>query len=257
MAKISRTKVTESAELDGYTNEDVINDVEQGLDEAEQDIRKTHRPDTSEDHPVHERSVGKVKRVVSSGWGAPAEERRETVKAPNLILKDKGKRIVKILDDEPPVKYKRHYLNSTKRYYTCLQQGCPLCQAGVRASWTFMINVVDMTDDPSEVKAWTFGNEVATQLQSHAEDRDITDSKWYFHVYHEKIANRDAPATRVLPLKARDVEEDYSIQALTEDELATLEDECYGEEIVYLSTLDYLEDVAAGVVPTDLPQKRK
>jgi hypothetical protein len=235
MAKISRVKVTDSV-----SETDETEDLE--IEEPEA--------------PVAPRKV--TRKVVQAGWGAPAEERRETVKAPNLILKDKGKRIIKILDEQPPVKYKRHYLKSTRRYYTCLQVECPLCAEGVRAGWTFMLNVIDMTDDPSEVKAWTFGNEVATQLQSHAEDRDLTDPKWYFHVYHEKIANRDAPGTRVLPLKARDVEEDYGIQALTIDELAALDnDELYGEEIVFLSSASYLEEIAAGVVETDKMPKHK
>jgi hypothetical protein len=128
------------------------------------------------------------------------------------VLKDKGKQIIKLLDEVPPVKYKRHYVNSKKRYYTCTQQECPLCAVGVRASLTFMMNVVNLTEDPSQVLAYTFGTEVATQLQSLADDGDLTDANRYFQVYHEKIANRDAPATRVQKLKARDLEEDYGIR---------------------------------------------
>lgn len=234
MAKISRVRVTDTTEYNSEVPED------------NEELQGSERP----------LRTGVNRPAVSSGWGSPAEERVETVRAVNLVLKDKGKRIIKILDEVPPVKYKRHYLNSKKRYYTCLQTACPLCQAKVRASWTFMVNVIDMTDDPSEIKAWTFGNEVATQLQSHAEDRDLTDPKWYFHVYHEKIANRDAPATRVLPLKARDVEEDYGIQTLTESDLENLDEEKYGNEIVFINTLDYLEVIASEVLPSDLPQKR-
>jgi hypothetical protein len=255
MARVSRVKVTDSTETDGYTNDDVINDVDQGLQDSEEVLAAAGRIVQDELGRVS-RPAGKVTRSngpVSSGWGAPAEERTETVRSPNLVLKDKGKRIVKLLDEMPPVKYKRHYLNSAKRYYTCPQSECPLCEKGVRASWTFAMNVVDM-DEPDEVKTWTFGNEVATQLQSLAEEGALNDVNRYFQVYHEKIANRDAPATRVQKLKARDLQEDYGVEPLNESELEDLEDDKFGAEIVFISTRDYLDDLA--VLPTDLPVKR-
>jgi hypothetical protein len=244
MGKVVRTKVNADSDLADYTGDgDIPGDVES----AELD-RTT---------AIVSRELNRsAKSPVGSGWGAPAEERRETVKSPNLVLKDAGKRILKLLDEMPPVKYKRHYINSKKRYYTCPQTECPICKAGVRASWTFVMNVVDMTDDPSEVKTWTFGNEVAAQLQSLAEDKALDDPLQYFQVYHEKIANRDAPATRVQRLKARDLQEDHSIEPLTEDEILALEDERFGEEIVFINTRDYLEGIAEDVVPGDLPQKR-
>jgi len=250
MARVSRVKVTESTEQDGYTNEDVIADVASGLKESEDVVSEAEGIVKN----AERRMAPKVTRTpVSSGWGAPAEERVETVKSPNLVLKDKGKRIVKLLDEMPPVKYKRHYLNSAKRYYTCPQSECPLCDQGVRASWTFAMNVVDMAE-PDEVKTWTFGNEVATQLQSLAEEGALNDVARYFQVYHEKIANRDAPATRVQKLKARDLQEDYGVEPLNESELEALEDDKYGAEIVFISTRDYLDEV--NVLPTDLPVKR-
>jgi hypothetical protein len=205
---------------------------------------------------------GVTRSAVSSGWGAKQEEREETVKAPVLKLKDAGTRVLKILDDSPAVKYKHHYVNSKNRYYTCIKTPdtvCPLCTAGVRASWAFIMNVVDLIDDPTEVKKWTFGTEVSSQLQNIIEDKEINldDEGSYFEVKHIKVAGRTAPGTNVAFLRSRYLIEEHSLEPLNEDEILELKEDRYGAEVVYINTADYLEDVAADVVPGDLPQKRK
>jgi len=239
MAKITRTRVTSDADT---SNMDMPHDVEREVytsDEADTPAPRVTRS------------------AVSSGWGAKQEERAETVKAPVLKLKDAGTRVIKILDAAPPVKYKRHYVNSKNRYYTCTQSGCPLCAAGVRASWTFVMNVVDLVDDPTEVKTWTFGTEVSSQLQTIAEEKAaLDDIGSYFEVRHVKVAGRSAPGTNVGFLRSRYLIEEHSLEPLNEEEIAELNEDRYGAEVVYINTLDYLEDVAAEVLPSDLPQKR-
>lgn len=245
MAKISRTRITDA----DTSNMDVPHDVEAAAYADEQD-------------EMPARTVRPTRSAVSSGWGARQEERIETVKAPVLKLKDAGTRVLKILDSAPPVKYKRHYLNSKKRYYTCLQNGCPLCEITppvgrnkLRASWTFIMNVIDMADDPTEVKTWTFGTEVSSQLQDIAEDKDIAldDEGSYFEVKHIKVAGREAPGTNVSFIRSRYLIEEHSIQPLNENELAELGEELYGPEVVYVNDVDYLEDVASEVQTTDFP----
>lgn len=241
MAKISRTRVTDA----DTSNTDMPHDVEAAAYSAEK-----------EDQVPAPRVT---RSAVSSGWGAKQEEREETVKAPVLKLKDAGTRVLKLLDSAPPVKYKRHYVNSKNRYYTCIQSGCPLCAEGVRASWTFVLNVVDMADDPTEVKTWTFGTEVSSQLQNIIEDKEINldDEGSYFEVKHVKVAGRSAPGTNVAFLRSRYLIEEHSLEPLNENDILELNEDRYGAEVVYINTADYLEDVAADVVPGDLPQKRK
>lgn len=242
MAKISRSRVS-----------DAVDEVEDTVEDAAPE-RPTRSARSS---------------AVSSGWGAKQEEREETVKAPILKLKDNGTRILKLLDAAPPIKYKRHYLNSKKRYYTCLRDECPLCaltppsgRKKLRASWTFVMNVIDMADDPEEVKTWTFGTEVSSQLQQIAEDKSdspeaaktfLSDEGSYFEVKHIKVAGREAPGTNVAFLRSRYLIEEHSIEPLNEEELAELEQETFGPEVVYVNTLDYLEDVASEVQTTDFP----
>lgn len=261
MAKISRTRVTSDSDEwkpgDNPTKGlDMAPTMADGNDdEVEQELEDNARVINRRTN-VNKRSSGPV----SSGWGAKQEERQETVKAPVLKLKDAGTRVVKTLNDSPAVKYKRHYVKSKNRYYTCIKTpdvSCPLCEAGVRASWTFMMNVIDMADDPTEVKTWTFGTEVSSQLQDVAENKAALDAPTtYFEVRHVKVAGRSAPSTSVSFLRARDLVDDHGIEPLNEEEIAELSEELYGAEVVYINTADYLEDVAADVVSGDLPPKR-
>lgn len=244
MAKISRTRVTDADTF----NMDMPHDVEAEAYAPEPEAPRAFK-----------RGNGTA---VSSGWGSKPDERQETVKAPVLKLKDNGTRVLKILDPFPPVKYKRHYVNSKNRYYTCIKTPdtpCPLCVAGVRASQTFMMNVVDMADDPTEVKTWTFGTEVSSQLQNIMEDKEIAldDEGSYFEVKHVKVAGRSAPGTNVGFLRSRYLIDEHSLEPLNGDEIAELLEDRFGAETVYINTLDYLEDVASDVVPGDLPQRRK
>jgi hypothetical protein len=121
------------------------------------------------------------------------------------------------------------------------------------------MNVVDLIDDPTEVKTWTFGTEVSSQLQNIIEDKEVNldDEGSYFEVKHVKVAGRSAPGTNVAFLRSRYLIEEHSLEPLNEEEIAELNEDRFGGEVVYINTLDYLEDVAADVVPGDLPQKRK
>lgn len=258
MAKVSRIRVT-AADTFGM---DMPYDVEAEMySGGVSDLSATEQDEMDANpYAAPEMKRGGVTRsAVSSGWGAKQEEREETVKAPVLKLKDNGTRVIKILDGAPPVKYKRHYVNSKNRYYTCTQNQCPLCAAGIRASWTFVMNVVDLIGDPTEVKTWTFGTEVSSQLQNIAEDKEIEldDEGSYFEVKYIKVAGRTAPGTNVTFLRSRYLIDEHSLEPLNAEEIAKLNEDRYGSEIVYINTADYLEDVAADVVPGDLPQKRK
>lgn len=239
MAKITRKPAADTS------NMDMPHDVEREMYTKEED-ETSARP--------------KVTRsAVSSGWGAKPEERADTVKAPVLKLKDAGTRILKLLDAEPAVKYKRHYLNSKGRYFTCTQNQCPLCAEKVRASWTFIMNVVDVADDPTEVKTWTFGTEVSSQLQDIAENKEVAldGVGSYFEVRHIKVAGRTAPGTSVHFLKARDLQEDHGLEPLNDDEILELNEDRYGAEVVWINDNDYLEGIAAEVQDSDRIQKRQ
>lgn len=221
-------------------------------DEMEQD----ETPETFES------PTRRISRAIDTGWGAPQEERREVVKSDKLILTDRGKVVIKIKGPIPPIKYARHYVRSAGprgKYFTCTREkDCPLCVEGVKATATFMLNVVDMSADPTKVVTWTFGPEVSSALQSLM--TNPKEEKWpldaedhYFQVYHEKVAGREAPATRVHNVSARYLD-DYGIEPLNEVELEELDDQLYGADSIYLDSHSFLETVR--VLESDKPQPK-
>lgn len=220
--------------------------------------RITNRVAVTDDHedetpqePVRKSRV--TGGAVSKGWGAPKQERQEVVRAPYLDVKA-GKLIVKILDDEPTVNFKNHYVASAKSYYTCSadpENGvrCPLCAAGHKNTQQFRMNVIDM-DDPETVRTWTFGWTVAGILQGLAENKPLNDPNVYFHVWRTKPQGGGAYTYTILPMKARDLEEDHGIEPLHE---SVLEDfELYGPETVWIDNEKRLQDAAARLTDKDL-----
>lgn len=184
---------------------------------------------------------------IQSGWGAPAQNRRETVKAPYLTV-DTKKKIVKILDDAPAVRYQQHWVVSVKKFFTCIASedtNCPLCAVGHNPSRKFMMNVVDM-ENPDVVTTWSFGPQVAQLLQEHEENKPafpLTGEKTYFFVWRVKGAN-DRWENRIEFIRSRDLEEEQGIIPLTEAELDTLGENLYGEETIFIPSDKMLREAA-------------
>lgn len=215
-------------------------------------------------------SVRKSSRV-ERGWGSSSEgssgvqePKREGVRAPYLAV-TKEKKIIRFLDDAPAVKFKRHYVNG--KYQNCPEslgvlegltdaQGepvrCPLCVKGASASNAYMINVLDIsegcnTDGTWETKTYTFGKEVHDQLLSFLEEDKydpINQDKWYWHIFQVGGGN-ERKSTKILPLKARDVEEDYGIVPLSQDEIDEAAATVYDETSIFTPYVSALAKIAA------------
>jgi hypothetical protein len=188
--------------------------------------------------------------AIGTGWGSSGEERREVVKAPYIDFKASSTKIVKILEGQPTARWKQHYIPSQRppfRY--CLQEDCPLCDAGVKSSWNFLLSVVEMNDNTHEVRRWTFSWPVAEALKGFSDILDINDSERYFQLKHVK-----GTGIQVIPLKARDLYEDYGVEPLTHEEISLLSETSYGEETIFTNTYDQLVAIARELKDTDFPK---
>lgn len=193
---------------------------------------------------------------ISTGWGAPKQEQRETEKAPYLKV-DRTKRIIKLLDEEPTVRYKSHYLNTVRKFFTCIEVfngkgdednvDCPLCDAGNRPGAKFIMNVIEMEENVTDyvVKTWTFGPEVAGQLQEFAQESPtspLNKESLYFQVYQVKTEN-GRTSNKVVPLRSAYLAEEYGVEPFNADELAAF-DKRYGESVVWITSLDKMIEAA-------------
>lgn len=195
---------------------------------------------------------------------ASEDQKREHVESTYLALAGRGKRIIKVLDSQP-IRFQRHYIQSRGKYVTCAlpKEECPLSLAGHKFSWAYMLNVVDIEDNPEEVKTWTFGPEVAGQFQDIIEDAKIKGLDTtpldhpdvYFEVYHYKVEGRTAPSTKVNFTRARYLDEEYGLLALNENDLADLSEKRYDKRAVFISTPSFLERAADELTPNDLKSR--
>jgi hypothetical protein len=230
--------------------------------------------DTQEDTTQEEpKSARRPAYSGGGGWGAPA--RRETVKAPFFTVKEP--KIAKILSDMPDLYYLQHFMGPGKAPVMCYASGsanpkleiakermaesknaghgdCPICtEAPGSASYGFMINVVDLTEDGEIVRKWTFGNQFKNLLESRTkEDRTSplnreTDSEGryrplYFRIHQTKMNN--AWTYAVDPLKSDELRDDYGIEPPTEAQVQEWQDEKYGEEAMFYWPLNKMIEFA-------------
>ena len=211
------------------------------------------------------------------GWGAPAAPRRDVVKAPYLDLK-KGAKVIKVLSDRPDLWYLQHFIGTGKPPVMCYRSGadnvnpeltiaaemleqakgdCPMCKVGAPASYGFMLNVVDMTEDGTEVRKWTFGNNIKNQLLALTEEKRTsplnreTDDEGKYRPLYWRVQQSKVNGSNVFsitPLKGDDLRDDYDLEPLTEEEVEELADKRDGEEVLFYWPVNKMNEFAEGFV---------
>jgi hypothetical protein len=189
------------------------------------------------------RSERRSKTEARKGWGG-YRQTADSVKsdfADNLKIIDNTDMLIKILDEEPVASYAEHWLTikdgkeEKRRSFVCLGDDCPLCnKLGDRASVKVCFNVADMDVNPPEVKLWTAGTQVGDILEKFAENpktSPLNRDDIYWTITRTKKNERYT--TSVRPVKARDLEEDFDMEPLTEEELDELEGNLFTPEQIY------------------------
>lgn len=232
MAKITRTAVAESAPEEDYEDSGYDND------------------EYEETSSAPSRSAAPSR--VSSGWGAPREERRERVSAPYINFnKQAGTKILKVLDDSPIAHWFQHFFGPGQMPSTCLRDECPFCEKGYKATETFRLNVVDMEGDTEEVMVWDITWNVKEQLLGFIAKKPLNDPGRYFQVSYTPGKGQN-----VSPMSRDMMEEEYDLYALTDQQLAALEDKRYNSDTVFVASRKMAEERAARMPVYVAPEKK-
>jgi hypothetical protein len=172
-------------------------------------------------------SSGSSNVQIADGWDAFDAFASETASGEFAEDFDAGEdaTIIKILTDRP-LSYKQHWVDEItkgKRSFVCLGDGdCPLCDDlgnKPRAMACFTIVEFSNPDKPSR-KVLRQGPMVTNILKKFAEDektKPINKPDLYFAISKEKVNKKWTYS--VLPVKQRDLLEDYDVEPLTEAEL--------------------------------------
>lgn len=204
------------------------------------------RPVDTEDEVTEERPKLKIQR----GWGAAERVASESNGFATKFKLSEEPKIVKFLEDGPYASFRQHWIDRTgpgQRSYTCLSddpRGCPLCDAGHRASARYAFNVALLEEGMEPViQSFEVGARVFSQLKNYHNDKRTGPlSKHYWAI--NKSGKGATAATNTNMVRDRDLEEEWGVTPLSDEVFAGLQKKMYGPEIVQINSRADLAKVA-------------
>jgi hypothetical protein len=184
------------------------------------------------------------------GWAAHRQHKQQKSGfAKEFRVTEGDERLIKFLDDEPFETYYRHWLRGVqgRQTYVCLGDDCPLCDVGDQPAFVVLFNIVDLTDGEREtVSVWLASPNPAAAIEEFAfsdKHSPINRTNLYFSVTKKKGANGFFSYSLV-PVKDRDLPDDWEMQPLTDMQLMELEKGRHGSEFIRPDTRQVLKEVA-------------
>lgn len=189
-----------------------------------------------------------ARRIIKRGWGNAEQTKQADSQYAQRLKIEEQPLIVKFLEDEPYASYRQHWVErSGQKSFTCLSnihpQGCPLCDAGHRASARFSFNVALLVDGEAVLKSYDVGPRVIDSLKNfHQDPRQGPLSKHYWAI--SRSGKGPTSQTNHQLIRERDLTEDWSTSPLSDEQIASLKEQCYTESIIPIPNRKTLSDIA-------------
>jgi hypothetical protein len=210
--------------------------------------------DDDDDAPV--RKATKVaeapRRLIRGGWEGVSQLKSsitDSSYAQRLKIAEEPI-IIKFLEAAPYAAYRQHWMERTgQKSFTCIanldERGCPLCESGNKPSNKFAFNVILLTQGEDPVlRSYEVGSRVIDQLKNFNDDpRQGPLPKHYWAV--SRSGKGATTATNHQLVKARDLEEEWGVQDLSEDDLGKFLRSAYTDEIVPIPSRKELLAIAS------------
>ena len=264
---VSRTRRRTDEEDEQPTRGRARNHDEEGGGRRRRPQRDSDEPtfdpdeEDDEDEQPRRRRTTKVKdeprksnRKGKGGWGSVAEVKSNLGDYAKDFKAEEGvEYLVKFVDEEPYDVYAQHWIErSGKRSFTCGEETydeCPLCDLGDKPSAQIAFNIIvfDLDDedaDPSLFR-WIVGAQIGDTMMEFAKDpktKPINGLNTYFSVKRTKKDKRWN--TKIQHVKARDLDEDFGVEPLTQDEIDDLAEKAYDYTSTEDTPLKVLNDIA-------------
>jgi hypothetical protein len=177
------------------------------------------------------------------GWNAVKDKTAtlRNLSASRLTVKD-DEVLVHFLEPDPFAVIFQHWVS--QRPYTCLEENCPLCAAGVPTRFVAMFNTFDMKT--GKVLHWSAGPNAVQAVQDQADSErysPINRADLYFAIKRTKKSNGFYEFS-LTPVKARDLDEDWGCPALTDEEIEKAAAEMHGDDAVPHTSRSELQEIA-------------
>lgn len=198
-------------------------------------------------------------RRATSGFGAYSSKKVSTGGfADEFKPGDNNKVLIKLLEEGPFDTYNQHWIDDMpsgeRKSYVCRDDeyfgsgkdlDCPLCEIGEGKRTFSLFNIVDFSNPRKpEVKVWAASAAVTDQFERASKEPKTTPlnrEDVYFEVELQK-KNSKSRQWNVVPVKARDLPDDYDLDPLTEDEIEEFEQDMFDDRTA-VTKVDSFEDL--------------
>lgn len=208
--------------------------------------RASRRPSDDEDDKPKRRTLSGT-----GGWGSYEAKKSEVSDFADEFRPEEEQTLIKILDAEPLANYKQHWIERNgKRSWTCCapEDKCPLCDdVGDNPQLKVVFNIVDMSDPDNPTNAiWIMSQTIAENLKNFGKDSKtgpINRDDLYWAV-NKTGKGKGKVKTNIIPVKERDLKEDWDTEPLSEEELTEFDNNAFGEDAVEYHTPRQLAEIA-------------
>lgn len=192
--------------------------------------------------------------AIGSGWGDAEELTSNTSKYPEEFKQSETPQVIKIVDgDGPFAAYKMHFLSQKtegKRSYVCLDPktgaGCPLCTVlGHKPEDKRSFTIVNFSVVPFQRQILTATPRLYKTLHSAHFTPQGPLGKNYWALGRTGV--KQSTVYNFTPIKARDLDEDWSISE-TEAEAFLAHVEPYTREVIHEHSYQELLDIAQNLL---------
>lgn len=213
----------------------------------EAEPEEDEEPQEEEEAPDYEEDEDSV---VRAGWdGYRTTKAKSGFGADFLKFNDSGEAmLIRFLEAAPFASYRQHWIErqSGKRSWVCIEESCPLCDAGDTPGFRIAFNVLLLSDGKPQNKVWEVGPRLAEQLEAKAKDKrtgplDRDDIYWAV----SRTGKKSKTAYSVDPVKARDLKEDWEMEPLEEKAVAFYQGKMYDAKVIKVPTRKQLKEIAA------------
>lgn len=221
--------------------------------------RRRGRDDDEGDGDGDDEAAGRS--TVEGGWGTWRQRKAETSGfADDFKVDYKEKYLIMFLDESPFAAFNEHWIDEMpkgkKKSYICIGKECPLCKAlGEKPKAQACFNVLEYirTDDGFEVvhKVWQAGSGVVQAIEENVEADGSGLEGNYFRVSKSKSGRNGPTQYTVVPVKERDLEEDWSVTPMDDDEFDEWFKKRFDKTYVKMPSKKSLQDVADEVLALD------
>lgn len=184
--------------------------------------------------------------AIQSGWEAALK----SASAPssggyvNDFRFSEDSQLIKFLDSEPIAVYSQHWIERPgKRSWVCLGEDCPLCAVGDKPGRKVSFSIVNLSaPDGAVVEILTVSPKTMQVLNRYHQDRSTGPLD---RLYYSLSKTGSGPKTvfQILPVKARDLEEDWSLDPADTEAIISGFDPLTSK-VISFSSREKLEEIA-------------